>query len=113
MWKIIQSPEFEDWFIHQDLELQEDVFAIVRVLEKKGPSLGRPYVDTLKGSKIPNLKELRIQSKGRPIRILFAFDTERKAVLLTAGNKQGDKRFYAKLIFQAERIYEDYLGNIQ
>lgn len=113
MWKIIQSLEFEHWFIRQDSELQEDVFAILRVLEQKGPSLARPYVDTLKGSKIPNLKELRVQSKGKPIRILFVFDTERKAVLLTAGNKQADKRFYSKLIFQAEKIYEDYLGNIQ
>ncbi|MGJ4745297.1 type II toxin-antitoxin system RelE/ParE family toxin [Leptospira sp. SA-E8] len=113
MWKIIQSPEFESWFILQEMELKEDIFAILRVLEKKGPSLGRPYADTLSGSKIQNLKELRVQSKGRPIRIFFAFDTERRAVLLTAGNKQGDKRFYSKLIPLAEKIYEDYLGNIQ
>ncbi|TGN02903.1 diaminopimelate decarboxylase [Leptospira dzoumogneensis] len=110
---MIQSPEFEAWFLRQEPGLQEDIFAILRVLEQKGPSLGRPYVDTLKGSEITNLKELRVQSKGSPIRILFVFDSERMAVLLTAGNKQGDKRFYSKLIPLAEKIYDDYLGNIQ
>lgn len=113
MWKIIQSPEFEAWFIRQEPGLQEDIFAILRVLEQKGPSLGRPYVDTLKGSEVTNLKELRVQSKGRPIRILFVFDIQRMVILLTAGNKRGDKRFYSKLISQAEKIYKDYLGNIQ
>ena len=77
MWKIVQSPEFGIWFTSSD-ELdenaREDIVALVRVLQNIGPVLGRPYVDSVQGSRLSNLKELRVQSKGRPFRIFFAFD---------------------------------------
>lgn len=73
-----------------------------------GPSLGRPKVDTLKGSKIKNLKELRVQSKGRPFRVLFFFDTAQNAVLLLGGNKQNRKKFYEKNIKLAEKLFDKY-----
>lgn len=96
MWKIVQSQEFGDWFKNIDTDIQVDIYAILKVLSEKGPSLGRPYVDSLKNSKINNLKELRVQSKGRPFRIAFVFDLNRNAFLLIGGNKRGDKRFYEK-----------------
>ena len=82
------------------------------VLERVGPGLGRPRVDTLKGSRYTNLKELRVQSNGRPFRILFVFDPVRNAVLLIGGDKSGRKRFYDTMIPLAERIYREYLKDM-
>jgi len=85
----------------------------VKLLLAKGPSLGRPYVDTLKGSKYPNLKELRVQAQGRKYRIAFLFTGDRVCLLLTADVKGGseDKQFYKKLIAEAESLYEEYLAS--
>jgi hypothetical protein len=74
-----------------------------------GPNLRRPYADTLKGSKISNLKELRVQHKGDHYRILFAFDPKREALLLVGGDKTGDKRWYDKMIPLAEKIFAKHL----
>jgi len=76
-----------------------------------GPKLGRPYVDSVQGSRHSNLKELRIQSKGRPIRIFFIFDKKRRAVLLVGGNKAGDRRFYDQMVPKADKIFDDFLGS--
>ena len=76
-----------------------------------GPKLGRPYVDSVQGSRHSNLKELRIQSKGRPIRSFFIFDKKRRAVLLVGGNKAGDRRFYDQMVPKADKIFDDFLGS--
>ena len=116
MWKIVQSPEFGIWFTSSD-ELdenaREDIVALVRVLQNIGPVLGRPYVDSVQGSRISNLKELRVQSKGRPFRIFFAFDKKQRAILLIGGNKSRDARFYKRMIPVAEEIYDNFLKRIQ
>ncbi len=109
MWAVVQTTEFGDWFSALDAAAQEDVFAAVRILSQVGPVLGRPQVDSLKGSRYSNMKELRIQSKGRPFRIAFAFDPKRQAVLLIGGNKQGQKRFYQDLIRIADELFEKYM----
>ena len=74
--------------------------------------LGRPYADTLKGSKFVNMKELRINAKRMAVRIAFVFDPERNAVLLVAGDKRGvsEHRFYRSLIEKADRLYTEYLS---
>ncbi len=82
---------------------------VLDVLEEQGALLGRPYVDTIKGSAFTNLKELRVQHDGNPYRILFAFDPQRQAVLLIGGNKGGDKRWYEKNIPTADRRFMEYL----
>jgi hypothetical protein len=79
------------------------------LLKERGPLLGRPYADTLKGSKITNLKELRVQHKTEPIRILFAFDPKQQAVIILGGSKQADKRWYDTNIPIAEKLYFDHL----
>ncbi|MDB9519270.1 type II toxin-antitoxin system RelE/ParE family toxin [Roseofilum reptotaenium CS-1145] len=76
-WTVIFDPDFKLWFYQQAQELQDEVFSVLTLLMKFGPSLGRPRVDTLEVSSIKNLKELCIQYKGDPWRILFAFDPER------------------------------------
>lgn len=85
----------------------------MNILSEIGPTLGRPQVDTLKNSTIPNLKELRVRSNGRPFRIFFVFDNKRNAVLLIGGNKAGNKRFYETKIPESEKIYKKYLREIK
>ncbi|MBA2708955.1 MAG: type II toxin-antitoxin system RelE/ParE family toxin [Gemmatimonadaceae bacterium] len=109
MWRVVQTEEFGDWFNSLDVSAQEDILVAVRVLSEFGPTLGRPQVDTLKGSKHKNMKELRVQSRGRPFRIFFAFDPSRRAVLLVGGNKQGKSRFYETLLPQADKLFDEYL----
>lgn len=109
MRELESTSEYLDWFKAQPELVQETVRAYVKLLLDKGPALGRPYVDTLEGSKYPNLKELRVQAQGRKYRIAFIFTGSRVCMLLTAGVKGGpsDKRFYKKLIAQAEALYEE------
>ena len=109
MWDVKQTEEFQLWFEDLDAAAKEDIFASVRVLSEIGPSLGRPRVDTVKLSRHKNIKELRVQSRGRPFRIMFAFDPSRSAILLIGGNKQGNKRFYELIIPLADRLYDRYL----
>ena len=76
--------------------LQDELFAHAKLLQEFGPHLGRPIVDTLKGSKHANMKELRFDCDGGVWRVAFAFDTERAAILLVGGDKGGvdQRRFY-------------------
>ena len=82
-------------------------------LEEKGPHLGRPKADTLEDSKLSNLKELRVPYKGDPYRILYAFDPNREAALLIGGNKASDKKWYKKMIPQAEAVFAAHLERLK
>ena len=103
------SEEFQAWFIQQEEDLQDKIAVSVELLEAQGPQLRRPYTDTLEGSKLSNLKELRVQHRGEPYRVLYAFDPTRQALLLVGGNKSGDKRWYKEMIPIAEAIFEKRL----
>jgi len=85
----------------------------ILILERNGPAEGRPLVDTVTASRLPNMKELRPPSAGRSeIRILFVFDPYRSAVLLVAGDKSGQwSRWYRTAIPEAKHLYEDYLDS--
>ena len=74
MWTVITTNLFSEWLDEQDESTQEKVLAGLLVLQQQGPSLGRPLVDTVSGSKFTNMKELRIQHKGKPLRALYDFD---------------------------------------
>ena len=82
----------------------------LRILREIGPSLGRPHVDAINDSKQKNMKELRIQNKQRLFRVLFAFDPDRKAILLIGGDKRGDKRFYERMIPLADALLDEHLA---
>lgn len=112
VWIAVETAEFSVWFDSLDDDAKEDVVVKVEVLKTLGPMLGRPFVDTLKGSRHSNMKELRVVSKGRPYRILFAFDPKRQAVLLTGGNKEGDVGFYYRMIPTADRLFDEYLAEL-
>lgn len=113
MWEILTSDIFDDWLSQLDDVDRGSVLAGLILLQEKGPQLARPYADTLEGSNITNLKELRIQSKGKPIRAFFVFDPKRNAIVLCAGDKSGDKRFYKKMIPIAESEYAKHLLTLE
>ena len=87
------------------------VYRVVGLLEQRGVTLGFPYCSDIRGSRYP-LRELRVQSGGRPLRVLYAFDPKRQAVLLLGGDKTGQKRFYEEKIAEAERIWKEYLQEV-
>ncbi len=111
-WEILVTDEYEGWFLDLTEAEQIDVQAMVDVLEIKGPNLGRPQADTIKGTKkVKNLKELVIQHAGKPYRVFYAFDPKRRAVLLCGGRKDGskDKQFYKQMVPLAEAEFADHL----
>lgn len=111
--------EFNDVFFTEFVEFSEEVKRelVLRVeyLKDFGHSLGRPYVDTLSGSKHSNMKELRFDADNGVWRVVFAFDPERKAILLVAGDKSGTSqtRFYKQLIKKADKRFDDHLSNMK
>src|SRR3954462_12480809 len=110
-WRIEWTDEFDDWWGTQSESTQEAVVGAVSFLEEEGPNAGRPTVDTVKNSKHPNMKELR---PNPTIRVFFAFDPRRVAVLLVAGDKAGKtKRFYRQMVSKADKIYAAHLGRIR
>ena len=90
------------------------VLAALLVPREKGPGLSRPYADTLRGSRYGSMKELRIQSRGDPIRAFFAFDPARPGIVLCAGNKVGsEKRFYDEMLPIADREFTSWLNTLK
>jgi hypothetical protein len=108
MWEVVGTAEFNRWVVSDDVDeaARENIRAALIVLRELGPALGRPLADTLKGSRHSNMKELRVQSNGRPFRIFFCFDSLRRAALLVGGDKQGDKRFYERLLPLADSLFD-------
>jgi hypothetical protein len=113
MWTIIRTEELAAWIKDLDDDAKEAIYHHLLILKELGPSLGRPYVDSVKESKHKNMKELRVSTKKRVFRIFFAFDPERTAILLIAGDKRGDKRFYQQIIPQADQLFDDHLEELR
>ncbi len=112
-WQIEYTDEFESWWEDLSEEEQIDIDSIVGLLEEKGPYLPYPYSSDVKGTKYGEIRELRIQHKGKPYRILYAFDIRRVAILLIGGRKTGGNRWYEKYVPLAERIYEEHLKSLK
>nr|WP_295712611.1 type II toxin-antitoxin system RelE/ParE family toxin [uncultured Halomonas sp.] len=114
MWSIEQTETFEEWYFSLPEADRENVLTSILLLRERGPMLSRPYADTVYGSKYTNMKELRIQSLGRPIRAFFAFDPQRTGIILCAGDKGGnDKRFYDEMIPVADKEYAAHLETLK
>jgi hypothetical protein len=112
-WSVKVTEEYAAWFtalIKEDLGSAIQVAQAVAALREEGPALGRPLVDRIQGSRIHHLKELRPGSAGRSeIRVLFAFDPTRSALLLLGGDKAGNwQRWYRENIPLAEQLYLEY-----
>jgi hypothetical protein len=111
-WDVEGTDEFYSWFSRLTSAERISVAAKIDLLVEKGPSLGRPHADTLKGSKFTNLKELIIQQAESPYRVIFAFDPCQTAILLLGGRKT-DSKWYKTAIPAAEKLYERYLDEIR
>jgi len=111
--------EFHDDFIAEYRELseavQDELLALVQVLEILGPQMKRPRVDTLNGSRHKNMKELRFDADGGLWRFAFAFDLNRQAVILCGGDKSGgsESRFYKRMIAKADARFDAYCKAIK
>ncbi len=111
-WDVEGTDQFKAWFFGladaEDRAVSEAIDALITT----GPSLGRPFVDTLSSSRIPNLKELR--PKRNDIHIIFVFDPRRMSILILGGSKTNDwQGWYERNIPEAERLYADYLSELR
>jgi hypothetical protein len=112
MWEVEFSGEFGRWWETLDDDERESLLVSVNLLRQMGPLLGRPHADTVRSSRHSNMKELRTQHQGRPLRTFFAFDPRRRAILLIGGDKTGDDRFYERMIPLADRLYDEHLQDL-
>jgi hypothetical protein len=114
-WTVLYHDDFEPEFDALPEEVQDEILAQTALLERFGPTLGRPRVDTVKGSRHANMKELRCDAGNGVWRVAFAFDPQRNAILLVAGDKSGGsgKRFYKRLIATADKRFDAHLAAIE
>ena len=114
-WIVRFHPDFEEEFDAFARLVRRELLAQVRVLEQYGPNLGRPRVDTLNGSRYANMKELRFNAANGVWRAAFAFDPERRAIILVAGDKSGvsQRRFYRALIRKADDRFSNHLAELR
>lgn len=106
--EVIVTDEMRDWYENLPDSEQQAIYASVGMLELFGVRLGFPYSSDLKGTESA-LRELRATAGSAELRVVYAFDPSRNAVLLIGGNKSGDNRFYKRIILKAERIWKKYL----
>jgi hypothetical protein len=104
--------EFEGWIEALSHREQKSVLQVVKILEQVGIALGEPYSSALEGANYP-LRELRPKRGRSPLRIIYAFDPKREALLLLGGDKGADKRFYERALPRAERLWEEHLEDLE
>lgn len=112
-WEIEYTDEFGLWWDSLNEDEQISVDAVVGMLAEKGSLLSFPYSSGIKDSKHGSMRELRIQHKGYPYRVLYAFDPRRAAILLVGGNKTGDSRWYDRMIPIADRLFAEHLRELK
>lgn len=112
-WTVLFHTEFEPEFLSLPEDVQDELLAALGVLGAFGPQLGRPKVDTLNGSQHSNMKELRFEAEG-VWRFAFAFDSQRQAIVLCGGNKEGvnERRFYRGLIRVADERFANHIASL-
>ena len=113
-WEIEVTDEFKSWWNELTEKEQDDVTEVVEVLEEHGTNLSKQYSSSVLSSRHGHMRELRAQSGGRPIRIFYAFDPRRTAILLIGGRKRGhEQRFYREHVRRADAIYDQYLRELR
>ena len=112
-WEVEYTDEFGRWW--QGLsEGQQDAVAVrVELLMEYGPNLPYPHSSDIKSSRHGVMRELRVQSGGRPIRIFYAFDPRRTSILLIGGDKTGNNRFYEEYVPVADNLYDEHLEELR
>lgn len=111
-WEVEVTNEFEDWFVSLEEIDQDRIEAAVEILESRGPALRRPLVSPIQTSRFPNMKELI--PMGSNIRVLFAFDPRRMAILLIGGDKENEwNAWYDRIVPLADDLYQEHLDSLQ
>ncbi len=113
-WEVEFHPEFEPEFEKLSRHVRLKLLAAANYLAETGPNTGRPHVDTLKGSRYSNMKEIRFKADNSAWRVAFAFDPRRTAVILVAAQKSGTsgQRFYRQLINTADKRFGAHLKRL-
>jgi hypothetical protein len=112
-WEVEYTDEFGDWWTELTEAQQDRIAATVRLLAARGPLLPFPYSSGVVGSRHEHMRELRVQSRGNPLRIFYAFDPRRTAVLLIGGDKTGNDRFYEKFVPWADDLYDTHVDELR
>jgi hypothetical protein len=112
-WHVEYTEDFGDWWETLDEDEQESVTFVVTLLEERGPTLGFPYSSDVQTSRHRQMRELRVQHQGRPLRILYAFDSRRVALLLLGGDKTGSPRWYEEHVPKADKILAEHLETLK
>lgn len=111
-WVVEYTNEFRRWWDTLDEDCQESVAATVSLLVTRGPTLPFPFSSAVRRSRHRHMRELRAQHAGDPVRILYAFDPRRSAILLIGGIKKGDDRWYQRHVPIADRLYDEHLEEL-
>jgi hypothetical protein len=112
-WEVEFTDDFRCWWNSLREGEQDDVALSVRHLIEFGPALGFPHSSKVTTSRHPQMRELRTQSGGRPLRTLYAFNPLRTAILLIGGDKTGDDRWYETMVPVADRLFDDHLQELR
>ena len=112
-WEVEYTDEFGTWWTELTETQQDRLVATVRLLAMRGPSLPFPYSSGVRGSRHEHMRELRVQSRGNPLRVFYAFDPRRTAILLIGGDKTGNDRFYEECLPLADALYDTYLQELR
>ena len=111
-WEVEFTDEFGDWWRTLDDTEQASIDIVVRLLEERGPHLPFPFSSKITTSRHRRMRELRVQCRGEPYRVLYAFDPRRVAILLIGGRKAGDDRWYAEWVPVADILYDTHLREL-
>lgn len=112
-WEVEFTEEFEAWWTSLTVEEQEEINAKVLLLQERGPVLPRPHSDVITTSKHSNMKELRGKVDERQLRVLYAFDTQRTALLLIGGDKTGNAKWYEEFVPIADELFDQHLEQLK
>ena len=113
VWNVESTAQFERWWDSLTPAEQRSVTGGIRLLGQKGPTLEFPHSSGIRSSRHSNMRELRAQSGGRPLRVFYAFDPRRTAILLLGGDKTGNDRFYARFVRRADELYDQHLAELR
>ena len=106
------TDEFEAWWDSLEADEQATIMEVIGLLRRDGVTLRFPYTSAVHGSRHSHMRELRVQHRGDPYRVFYAFNPLRDAILLIGGNKGADNRFYRRMVPLADSLYDEHLREL-
>lgn len=112
-WEVEYTDEFGQWWDTLSVDEQIEINAKILLLQERGPVLPRPHSDVIVTSKHSNMKELRGSVGEAQLRVLYAFDPKRSAILLIGGDKHGNKKWYEEFVPIADKLFDQHLEELR